>query len=162
MYGGVCFPHIAHWLTPHSGLFTCCCTFGCGANQCLIRGIRSISKSQLEEILTLKRKNKNLTKSISPGLSNSHYKPDTKVRINATKPNKNEAWLAFGEIPKHFNGVALTLSKRKCLKESAKNLYGMLRFLDKQNVNKIAVQKIPNSGLGIAINDRLRRASYCK
>ena len=37
---------------------------------------------------------------ISPGLSNSHYKPDTSLRINALRPRKNEAWLAFGTIPK--------------------------------------------------------------
>ena len=97
---------------------------------------------------------------IAPGLTNSHYKPDTSLRINALRPRKNEAWLAFGTIPKGFKGIALTLSKKKCLKESAKNLYKMLRYLDKKKCNGIAVQKIPKLGLGIAINDRLKRAAF--
>ena len=97
---------------------------------------------------------------ISPGLSNSHYKPDTSLRINALRPRKNEAWLAFGTIPKGFKGIALTLSEKKCLKESAKNLYKMLRYLDKKKCSRIAVQKIPKLGLGIAINDRLKRAAF--
>ena len=93
-------------------------------------------------------------------MSNSHYKPDTSLRINALKPKKNEAWLAFGAIPRDFKGIALTLSKKKCLKEGAKNLYKMLRYLDKKKCSKIAVQRIPKLGLGIAINDRLKRAAF--
>ena len=96
----------------------------------------------------------------SPGLSKSHYKPDKKDRINANKPKEKEGWLAFGNLPKKFKGVGISLSKKKCLKESAKNLYTMLRILDNQNISSIAVQKIPKKGLGLAINDRLERASH--
>ena len=46
------------------------------------------------------------------------------------------------------------------MKEGAKNLYKMLRYLDKKKCNGIAVQKIPKLGLGKAINDRLRRAAF--
>jgi L-threonylcarbamoyladenylate synthase len=35
----------------------------------------------------------------------------------------------------------------------------MLRMLDQTKYNGIAVMKIPDSGLGIAINDRLERAA---
>ena len=76
------------------------------------------------------------------------------------KDRKDEAWLAFGAIPKGFKGIALTLSKKKCLKEGAKNLYKMLRYLDKKKCRRIAVQRIPKLGLGIAINDRLKRAAF--
>ena len=98
----------------------------------------------------------------SPGLSNSHYKPDKPIRIDAVRPRKGEAWLAFGKKPSYFNGVSFTLSKKKCLDESAKNLYKMLRLLDKKNVRSIAIQKIPKKGIGLAINDRLRRAAFIK
>lgn len=119
-----------------------------------------IDRKDLNAIIPLYNNKEKLKVLISPGLSNSHYKPDTSLRINALRPRKNEAWLAFGSIPQNFKGIALTLSKKKCLKESAKNLYKMLRYLDKKKCNKIAVQKIPKAGLGIAINDRLIRAAF--
>ncbi len=119
-----------------------------------------INKKDLNSIIPLYDRKEKLRVFISPGLSNSHYKPDTSLRINALRPRKNEAWLAFGTIPKSFKGIALTLSKKKCLKESAKNLYKMLRYLDKKKCSRIAVQRIPKLGLGIAINDRLKRAAF--
>jgi len=121
-----------------------------------------LNKKELSEVIPLKNNNKKIKVFISPGLSNSHYQPDTSMRINAIRPRKNEAWLAFGAIPKNYNGIAISLSKKKCLKETAKNLYKMLRYLDKKKCGKIAVQKIPEIGLGIAINDRLQRASFKK
>ena len=120
----------------------------------------SINKRELNSVISIYDNKEKLKVFISPGLSNSHYKPDTSLRINALKPRKNEAWLAFGTIPESFKGIALTLSKKKCLKESAKNLYKMLRYLDKKKCSRIAVQKIPKHGLGIAINDRLKRAAF--
>ena len=119
-----------------------------------------INKKELNSVMPLHDNKEKLKVFISPGLSASHYKPDTSIRINALRPRKNEAWLAFGNIPKGFKGIALTLSEKKCLKESAKNLYKMLRYLDKKKCNRIAVQKIPKLGLGIAINDRLQRAAF--
>ena len=119
-----------------------------------------INKKELNSVIPLFDNKEKLKVFISPGLSNSHYKPDTSLRINALRPRKNEAWLAFGTIPKGFKGIALTLSKKKSLKESAKNLYKMLRYLDKKKCSRIAVQKIPKLGLGIAINDRLKRAAF--
>ena len=119
-----------------------------------------INKKELNSVMPLYDNKEKFKVFISPGLSNSHYKPDTSLRINALRPRKNEAWLAFGTIPKSFKGIALTLSEKKCLKESAKNLYKMLRYLDKKKCSRIAVQKIPKLGLGIAINDRLKRAAF--
>ena len=119
-----------------------------------------INKKEVNSIIPLYDNKEKLKVFISPGLSNSHYKPDTSLRINALRPRNNEAWLGFGAIPKSFRGIALTLSKKKCLKESAKNLYKMLRYLDKKKCSRIAVQRIPKLGLGIAINDRLKRAAF--
>ena len=119
-----------------------------------------INKKELNSVVPLYGNKDKLKVFISPGLANSHYRPDTSLRINAYRPRKNEAWLAFGSIPKDFKGIALTLSEKKCLKESAKNLYKMLRCLYKKKCSRIAVQKIPKLGLGIAINDRLKRAAF--
>ena len=91
----------------------------------------------------------------SPGMLSRHYSPDAAVRLNALKPHAGEAYLAFG--PTNFP-VAANLSEAGDLTEAASNLYAMLRELDK-SATSIAVAPIPTSGLGEAINDRLRRAA---
>ena len=52
------------------------------------------------------------------------------------------------------------LSKKKNLKEAARKLYKTLRKIKKLGYKKINVVKIPNNKIGIAINDRLRKAAY--
>ena len=119
-----------------------------------------VSKSQIEKVLNSKIKNINNSKTFkSPGLDINHYQPDTPVRINAKKQKINEGWLAFGEINKDCKSPSISLSKKKSFKEASKNLYKMLRILDKKKIISIAVQKIPNRGLGVALNDRLSKAS---
>jgi len=51
------------------------------------------------------------------------------------------------------------LSKKSDLREAASNLYKVMRKIKKKGYKKIFVAKIPNTGLGVAINDRLNRAS---
>ena len=90
----------------------------------------------------------------SPGQLLKHYAPNAVLRVNVTKPNPNEALLGFG---KTINAT-LNLSKSGNLVEAASNLFSMLRELDK-DYDKIGVVPIPNMGIGIAINDRLWRAT---
>ncbi len=119
-----------------------------------------ISSSAIGKVLNCSIDKLNYAKVFkSPGLSLNHYQPDKPVRINAKKQNKNEGWLAFGKVPNNSFNPSLSLSKKKCLKEAAKNLYKMLRQLDSKQIRGIAVQKIPQKGLGVAINDRLYKAS---
>ena len=79
--------------------------------------------------------------------------------MNKTYPKKNGAFITFGKKFKgsknHFN-----LSKNNNLKEAANNLYKMMRKMKKRNYKSISVCKIPNFGIGRAINDRLKKASY--
>ena len=58
-----------------------------------------------------------------------------------------------------FNVIALNLSNDGNLNEAASNLFKMLRFLDKTETNEIVVAPIPNKDVGLAINDKLKRAS---
>jgi L-threonylcarbamoyladenylate synthase len=70
--------------------------------------------------------------------------------------------LAFGaSLPAGAERAArvLNLSERGDLVEAAANLFSHLRALDGIGVAAIAVMAVPNSGLGEAINDRLRRAA---
>ncbi|KZC98345.1 L-threonylcarbamoyladenylate synthase [Oceanibaculum pacificum] len=94
----------------------------------------------------------------SPGQLASHYAPALPVRLNATHVAPGEALLAFGPA---LAGTAetLNLSPSGDLQEAAANLFALLRSLDKPGRTGIAVMPIPETGLGRAINDRLRRAA---
>ena len=54
----------------------------------------------------------------------------------------------------HFN-----LSKNGSLKEAANNLYKIMRKINKKKFKAILINKIPNKEIGLAINDRLKKAS---
>lgn len=91
----------------------------------------------------------------APGMLKRHYAPRLPLRLNVTDPLESEAFLGFGPIEK----ATLNLSPSGDLKEAACNLFSMLRQLDTPKFMGIAVMPIPSTGLGLAINDRLNRAS---
>lgn len=95
----------------------------------------------------------------SPGMLSAHYAPDARLRLNARDPATGEAYLAFGPHGGSPGILALNLSPTGDLREAAANLFSYLRRLD-DGAPCIAVAPIPESGLGIAINDRLRRAAW--
>ncbi len=95
----------------------------------------------------------------SPGRLIRHYAPATPLRLNATRVSPNEALLAFGpDAPPA--PVIRNLSPAADLLEAAANLFAMLHELDALTPAAIAVMPIPDYSLGIAINDRLRRAAH--
>lgn len=95
----------------------------------------------------------------SPGQLASHYAPSRPVRLDALHPAPGEAFLGFGAVAGAGASVAANLSPSGDLEEAARNLFAMLRALDRAEVAAIAVAPIPARGLGEAINDRLRRAA---
>ena len=95
----------------------------------------------------------------SPGQLASHYAPRAKVRLNATDLRPGEVLLAFGPPLPGSNGRCENLSPTSDLVEAAANLFAALRRLDATGAETIAVMPIPETGLGEAINDRLRRAA---
>ena len=102
--------------------------------------------------------NNNPLKGSSPGQFKLHYSPGIPIRLNVKKINKKEAYLSIKKTKKN-NPNFYFLSKSGNLKEAAKNLYSTLRKIKRNRYKSIAVSKIPNRGLGITINDRLKRAS---
>lgn len=94
----------------------------------------------------------------SPGQLASHYAPSVPVRLDATTVSADEALLAFGPSLAGAR-TTLNLSPSGDLTEAAANLFAHLRALDGQKPSRIAVMPIPETGLGLAINDRLRRAA---
>ena len=119
----------------------------------------SITVEKIQKILKKKIKiKKNLKRIKSPGQLKLHYSPGIPVKMNRKNAKKHQALIGFGKKFKvgknHFN-----LSKKGNLKEAANNLYKTMRKIGKRNFKSIAVVKIPNKGIGYAINDRLKKAS---
>lgn len=99
---------------------------------------------------------------VAPGMLASHYAPRAQVRLNAHEIRPGEAALLFGAVtPEGLAGVRATanLSESGDLTEAATRLFSSLRQLDATGADTIAVSPIPETGLGEAINDRLRRAA---
>jgi L-threonylcarbamoyladenylate synthase len=96
----------------------------------------------------------------SPGLIGRHYAPGRPLRLDVTTSGTaDEALLAFGPAVPSGYGETLNLSPSGDLVEAAANLFAMLRALDRPEHRAVAVMPIPSTGLGLAINDRLRRAA---
>lgn len=93
----------------------------------------------------------------APGQMRSHYAPGAKVRLEAEAARPGEVMLGFGPVEADLN-----LSRAGDLTEAAANLFHHLHALDGMGAEGIAVSPIPETGLGRAINDRLRRAAAPK
>ena len=119
----------------------------------------SITVEKIQKILKKKIEIKKKLKTIMvPGQLKLHYYPGIPVKMNKKHAEKNQALIGFGKKFKskknHFN-----LSKHGNLEEAANNLYKTMRKIRKRKFKSIVVMKIPNLGIGRAINDRLRKAS---
>ena len=128
-----------------------------GAPSILRQGI--ITKNQIYKTLGKKifiRKKTKLIK--APGQLKLHYSPGIPIKMNTKTAKKNGAIIGFGKNFKvkknHFN-----LSKKSNLNEAANNLYKTLRRIKNNGYKSIAVNRIPNKGIGAAINERLKKAS---
>jgi L-threonylcarbamoyladenylate synthase len=98
----------------------------------------------------------------SPGMLRSHYAPCLPVRLEAMTVASSEALLAFG-APLPDARLVWNLSAAGDLVEAASRLFAGLHWLDREatrlGLAGIAAMAVPERGLGVAINDRLRRAA---
>ncbi len=103
----------------------------------------------------------------APGMLSQHYSPLTKLilgnieKLLSEYPNKRIGVLSYSKDYSSSSNVKkqFVLSPKKNLKEAARNLFKALRMLDDSDVDFIVGEYLPNEGLGLAINDRLTRAS---
>ena len=116
-----------------------------------------ISSEEIKKCLKINILKKK-TKIKSPGMMKKHYYPGIPVILGKKPNNKKYAFIIFGKDYKKKSNF-FNLSKKSNLKEAAANLYKMMREIKKRGFKKIYVSKIPNYGAGVAINDRLKRAS---
>lgn len=90
----------------------------------------------------------------APGQLASHYAPGKPVRLGAEAAQAGEFLIGFGALP-----GAVSLSEAGDLAEAAARLYACLHLAAAAPEPRIAVAVIPEEGIGVAINDRLRRAA---
>ncbi|MGZ2411637.1 L-threonylcarbamoyladenylate synthase [Sphingomonas sp. F9_3S_D5_B_2] len=90
----------------------------------------------------------------APGQLASHYAPSKPLRLNATDVGDDEFLIGFGETAGDES-----LSAVGDLVEAAARLFDLLHKADASRRGRIAVAPVPSTGLGGAINDRLRRAA---
>lgn len=90
----------------------------------------------------------------APGQLASHYAPGKPVRLNADVAQPDEYLIGFGPVAGDVN-----LSPTGDLSEAAARLYACLHVAAAAPQPRIAVAPIANEGIGVAINDRLRRAA---
>ena len=90
----------------------------------------------------------------APGQMDSHYAPTKPLRLEATEVSPDEWLIGFGEVQGDSS-----LSLTGDLIEAAAALFQRLHEAEVQSKRRIAVAPVPEAGLGMAINDRLRRAA---
>jgi len=90
----------------------------------------------------------------APGQLASHYAPTKPLRLNAERAEPGEWLIGFGALGGDDN-----LSASSDLAQAAARLFDALHRADASHTKAIAVAQIPNTGIGVAINDRLARAA---
>jgi L-threonylcarbamoyladenylate synthase len=102
----------------------------------------------------------------APGQMRSHYAPKTALRLIddaisfAPTAGQRVGLLAWNGVTIDNRFAAIRrLSERSDLREAAANLFRYLRELDDANVDLIVAERVPETGLGAAIMDRLQRAA---
>jgi L-threonylcarbamoyladenylate synthase len=123
---------------------------------------------EIEKLIgKVKVKEESSSRPLAPGMLLHHYSPhipllrgDIKHLIELNK-EKRIAVLSFCDDYSSYEYVenVIVLSPNKDLNEAAQKLFSSLRLLDKSDADLIITEEFPNHGLGMAINDRLKRAS---
>lgn len=97
---------------------------------------------------------------LAPGRLARHYAPQRRLRLNAETAKANELLIGFG--PDAVDDCFANLSPTADLAEAAAHLFAVLHAADaaaQTEAKSLAIMAIPETGLGEAINDRLRRAA---
>lgn len=128
---------------------------GFDAGRAIILRAGGVATEDLARVLGYRPEQRKDGAAISaPGQLSSHYAPRGRVRLEARGVQEGEVLLGFGAM-----ACDLNLSVRGDLAEAAANLFRHFHTLDERGVARIAVAPVPEVGLGVAINDRLRRAA---
>lgn len=137
-----------------------------GSDVCIYR-LGGLSVDDIEKVVGKVQLRINTSSNPSaPGQLKSHYAPAKKLVIGNLEElagqykGRRIGIIGFGNLPASLSSnVVVNLSEKGDLKEAAANLFSALRKLDESDVDVIICSYLPGQGLGLAINDRLKRAS---
>jgi L-threonylcarbamoyladenylate synthase len=125
-----------------------------GTDRLLLLRPGGITPDQIAEICGIRPEADQSGAITAPGQLLSHYAPRGQLRLDAIKAKDREFMIGFGSIAGDIN-----LSPKGDLIEAAAGLFAALRKADDSGASRLAIAPIPDHGLGLAINDRLRRAA---
>lgn len=114
-----------------------------------------ITAEQIAEFIPLRVSESEIS---TPGGMKSHYAPRTPLELGTFTDQKNVGLLAWAHSGEGFARVEF-LSPSLDLREAATNLYAAMRRLDESGVGLILAEPIPETGLGVAMMERLRKAA---
>jgi len=103
-----------------------------------------------------------VSRPVAPGQLKSHYAPRTPLHLASRPqpvPGKCCGLLAWQNAVPGFETVEV-LSAAGDLREAATRLFAALRRLDEAGLDLILAEPVPETGLGVAIMDRLRKAAH--
>lgn len=139
----------------------------CDADQIFLLRPGAITSEEIEEATGLKIQAPASKKTEAPGMMAAHYAPSKKFFLgNISKlatqyQHQKIGVLSWMPTPKIPNAVMqLSLSEQGNLSEAAQNIFAYLRKLDQADLEVIIGEWVPEQGIGIAINDRLKRAAH--
>ncbi len=102
----------------------------------------------------------------APGMLQNHYSPTKPIILGDIKKlieeNRDKKIGVLSYYENHHQGLERVLAPDEDLNTAAKNLFAHLRWLDNQPIELIIAEEVPAKGLGLAINDRLKRAATKK
>ena len=113
-----------------------------------------VTGAQISAILGVEEDAVTSTGIEAPGQLASHYAPGKPVRLGAATAAADEFHIGFGAVPGD-----VSLSPTGDLAEAAARLYDCLHRAAAADQPRVAIAPVPDTGIGAAINDRLRRAA---
>ncbi|GAB4030561.1 MAG: L-threonylcarbamoyladenylate synthase [Elusimicrobiota bacterium] len=122
----------------------------------------AISPEEIREKTGIKLCKTSTGKVSAPGQLKKHYAPKAKliiVKNEKMAPELSAAYIAFRKKPSKKYRAVLTLSPSGDLREAAANLFDFFHNLENKKIRLIYIEKVPSRGLGLAINDRIKRAA---
>lgn len=132
-----------------------------------IHRLGGVSVDEIETLIgKVKVKTHSSSNPLAPGMLENHYSPLTPILLGDIKSNikehssKKVGILSFSvDFGQETEKILAPDGK---MTTAAKNLFAYLRWLDQQPLDLILAELVPEEGLGLAINDRLRRAATKK
>jgi len=128
----------------------------------IVYRLGGISLEEIESVIGNIKIGSSTSKPAAPGQLESHYAPKKKMILGDVRAlmqqTKNQSYGILSFDTDYRASVQRILSPSGDTTEAARNLFRYMRELDSESVSVIFCEKVPDEGLGRAINDRLKRA----